>query len=202
MNDHDMNDHDVLAAVRVAASEVPMPMRPPLEAIVASGGASRRRRKAALSVAGVAMGAALVLGLSSLIGAGGPAPARTSGPVRLSAFSVVSNANGTTTLTLQAPGGLLDPNAVREALAQHGIRAMVTVGKFCSTHVLVQERGAVLLQGHSIVFDPAAMPASLEVSIGYIGDAQDRTVLVALIKVGAALTCSSIPGGVGAARGR
>jgi hypothetical protein len=185
-----MNDSDVLCAVRDRLSEMPMPPRPPLETIVARGRASRRRRRAGLSAAGVAMGSVLALGLSAVMGSG--SPAHTGAPVRLAAFSVVSNANGTTTLTFNVPIGLRDPNVVRHALAQRGIPAIVTIGKFCMTHVQIEAPGAVSLPGHSIVFNPAAMPARLEVSIGYVRDG----FAVALIDRRAPLTCSSLLSGL------
>lgn len=71
---------------------------------------------------------------------GHPAPALSAGPrpsspgtIRLSAFSVTSGPGDSTTLILhkgpQYPR--LDPGALRQALARHGIPALVTVGTFC-----------------------------------------------------------------------
>jgi hypothetical protein len=136
------------------------------------------------------MGAALAIGLSGIAGSAGRAPAQA----RLAAFSIVSNADGTTTLTLSNPGGLRDPNVVRQALAQHGIPAIVTVGELCTTRVPLSAPGAVALQGQSIVFNPAAMPAWLKVSIGYVPDGSGVDTSVALVDTGAPLTCSSLPG--------
>jgi hypothetical protein len=181
-----MNDSDVLCAVRDRLAEMPMPPRPPLEMIAARGRASRRRWLAGLSAAGVTMGSALAIGLSAVMGTG--SPAHTGGPVRLAAFAIVSNGNGTTTLTFNVPIGLRDPSVVRQALAQRGIPAIVTIGKFCTTHVQIKAPGAVSLPGHSIVFNPAAMPAWLEVSIGYVRDG----FAVALIDRRAPLTCSNL----------
>jgi hypothetical protein len=213
---HDMNDDDVLRAVRGSLSGVRIPASPRLEAIVARGRARRRRRHVELSVAGVASGAALVLSLSGVIGSVGRAPARSSGRADVRAFSVVSNSNGTTTLTLNLDGGLNDPNAVRQALAQHGIPALVTVGELCTTAVrpdapgaitqqpppggtpagsagespIFRSSGAVGSQKESIVFDPSAMPAGSEVSIGYRQDSHGRQISVRLIEAGAPLTCT------------
>jgi hypothetical protein len=211
---NEMNDSDVLCAVRVSLSGVPMPPPPRLEAIVARGRASRRRRHVELSVAGVASGAALVLGLSGVIGSARPAPARGSSQADLMAYSVVSNPNGTTTLTLNMPGGLSDPEAVRQALAQHGIPALVTVGEFCTTAVRPNAPDAITVQPpppggeavgspkfsparpvgsekRSIVFNPSAMPAGSEVSIGYRQDSNGRQISVGLIEAGAHLICST-----------
>ena len=52
--------------------------------------------------------------------------------VHLAAFSVAAGPGGTTTLTLY-PRQVINPNAVRQALAEHGIPALVTAGKFCRT---------------------------------------------------------------------
>jgi hypothetical protein len=188
------NDSDVLYAVRDRLSELPVPAAPPLETILAGGRAARRRRQATLGVAGLTMGAALAVGLSGIAGSAGRAPAQGTGQARLAAFSIVSNADGTTTLTLSNPGGLRDPNVVRQALAQHGIPAIVTVGELCTTRVPLSVPGAVALQGQSIVFNPAAMPAWLKVSIGYVPDGRGVDTSVALVDTRAPLTCSSLPG--------
>jgi hypothetical protein len=189
------NDSDVLCAVRDKLAELPVPARPPLETIVARGRAARRHRRAGLAVASVTAGAALIVGLSGVIGPAGQAPARGAGRARLAAFTIVSNADGTTTLTMNNPGGLRDPNVVRQALAQHGIPAIVTVGELCTTRVPLNAPGAVALQGQSIVFNPAAMPSWLKVSIGYVPNGRAVEISVALIDTRSPLSCSSLPGG-------
>jgi hypothetical protein len=149
MNDDDeLNDGAVLSAVRDSISGLPMPTAPRLEAITARGRARRRRRLAGLSIAAAGACAALVVGLAggsvgpgggsvglgggSGSGSAGPAPQHKAPPVHLAAFSVVTGPDGATTLTLY-PGQVADPNAVRQALADHGIPAVVTAGKFCRT---------------------------------------------------------------------
>lgn len=67
------------------------------EAIVARGRARQRGRLAGLSVAGAAAVAAAILGVSAVIGSGGSAPTSS---VRLDAFSVVSNPDGTVTVSI------------------------------------------------------------------------------------------------------
>ena len=141
MNDDDLNDSAVLSAVRDSISGLPMPAAPRLEAITARGRARRRRRLGGLSIAGAGAGAcaALVVGLAGGWGPAGPAPS-SAGPaphrqapaVHLAAFSVVAGPDGATTLTLY-PGEVADPNLVRQALADHGIPALVTADKFCRT---------------------------------------------------------------------
>ena len=80
-----------------------------------------------MSVAGAAAGTALALGLTGVLG-----PARTPGTIRTAAFTLVSNANGTATLTIN-PKELLDPAALQSDLAQYGIPAKVTSGSLCSS---------------------------------------------------------------------
>ena len=141
MNDHDeLNDGAVLSAVRDSISGWPMPMAPRLEAIKARGRARRLRRLGGLSVVAAGACAALVVGLVG--GAPAARPAMQAGPasqhhvsaVHLVAFTVAAGPDGTTTLTLY-PGQVADPNAVRQALAEHGIPALVTAGEFCRTAV-------------------------------------------------------------------
>jgi hypothetical protein len=147
MNDNDelsdgamLRDSAVLSAVRESISGLPMPAAPRLEAITARGRARQRRRVGGLSIASVAGAgacAALVVGLaggwSSPAGlAPKAAPRHDASPIQLAAFSVVAGPHGTTTLTLY-PGQVAKPSAVRQALAKHGIPALVTAGEFCRT---------------------------------------------------------------------
>ena len=107
MSDTDqITDSAELHELRDSLSGVAMPERPRLEAITARGRACRRHRlsgAAGVSVAGVAAGIAVALGLT---GAHGPAPVpgttRTLAPgtIRNAAFKIVKQANGKATLTL------------------------------------------------------------------------------------------------------
>lgn len=116
---------------------------------------------------------------------------------------------GATTLTLYS-GQVINPDAVRRALAEHGIPALVTAGKFCYGDPAVA-RGAgqvvvmptVVPPGTSwpagiIVIHGSAIPSGAELSIGYRQDTQNRTqhreISFTLIQAGAPLTCTSIPG--------
>jgi hypothetical protein len=81
----------------------------------------------------------------SLTGGLGTAPARSTGPigtagptrstgtVRTAAFTFTRNANGTSTLTL-THSQIFDPAALQQALAQHGIPALVRTGTYCSSN--------------------------------------------------------------------
>ena len=209
MSGHDqMTDGAELRELRDSLSGVAMPERPRLEAITARGRARRRHRLSAvagLSVAGAAAGTALALGLTGVLG---PAPAP--GTIRTASFTLVSNANGTATLTI-SPKELLDPAALQSDLAQYGIPAKVTTGSFCSSDPAPAGFSQVVSSSPAgpytatpqngvhptITIDPAAMPAGTELSIGnfqlssgqYSGQQQADFVLIDT----SSYSCSSTP---------
>jgi len=177
-NDH-LTDCAELRELHTSLSGVTMPERPRLDAITARGRARRRRRLGGvvgLSAAAAAAGTALALGLT---GGLGPAAAHGTATIRTAAFTIVTNPNGTTTLTLN-PNELLDPATLQSDLARDGIPAMVTIGSFCSSDpapagfsqvVSFQPAGEQTVQQPSaeqptITIDPAAMPAGTELSFG------------------------------------
>jgi hypothetical protein len=193
MNEHD----DVMCQVRESFSGLRMDM--PAETFFARGRVRRRRRLSGLTAAAAATaGAAAAMTLTL----GGPAPARSGNPpppspgsVRLAAFSVTSGPGGSTTLILYKGPKYprLDPSALRQALAQHGIPALVTVGTFCrSTPAAPGGLGQVLhplsqADGSAMVINGHAMPSGTRLSIGYFTE----HVRMALIEDGAPLSCSS-----------
>jgi hypothetical protein len=202
-----MTDGAELRALRDSLSGMAMPERPRLEAITARGRARWRHRVSAvagLSVAAAA-GTALALGLTGVPGPG-PAP----GTIRTAAFTLVSNSNGTATLTIN-PKELLDPAALQSDLAQFGIPAKVTTGSFCSSDPAPAGFSQVVSSSPAgpftatpqngvhptITINPAAMPAGTELSIGnfrlssgvYSGQQQADFVLVDT----GSYTCSSTP---------
>lgn len=207
MNVHDeMSDNEVLRAASDSLSALPVASPPDVEAIMARGCARRRRRRSAvagLSVAGAAAGTALALGLTGVLG-----PARTSGTIRTAAFTLVSNTNGTATLTIN-PEELLDPAALQSDLAKYGIPAKVTSGSFCSSDpapagfsqvVSFYQAGEFTVTPQSgvqptITIDPAAMPAGTELSVGdfQLSSGQQQADF-ALIDT-SSYTCSSTPPG-------
>jgi len=217
MNDNEeLNDSAVLSAVRESISGVPLPAAPRLEAITARGRARRRRQLGALSIAGTGACAALVAGLAVGSGSTGPAPQHDAPPAHLAAFSVVAGPGDATTLTLY-PGQVADPSAVRQALAAHGIPALVTAGKFCSTadHQLARDTRQVVVMpdqqpspvtgngplgfvgfGPFVIHGPA-IPSGAELSIGYRQDPQQHEISFTLVRAGAPLTCTSIAGNDG-----
>ena len=190
-----MNDNDVLWKIRDSVSGVHMDM--PVDAIVARGRARRRRRLSGLAGAAAAAGVALTLGLTGMMSSGNSPPAATSRSAQLAAFTVVSGPDGTSTLTLRKGKQYrLDPGALRQALAQHGIPALVTVGSMCDSAQAPAGLDQVLstrrLADGTVVttFNPAAMPAGSKLSIGYF----PTHTKFALIEDDAPLTCSSNPG--------
>ena len=196
-----MTDDAELRELRDSLSGVAMPERPRLAAITARGRAHRRRRLTA--VAGLsgaaAAGTALAIGLTGVLG-----PARTPGTIRTASFTLVSNADGTATLTLN-PKELLNPAALQSDLAQDGIPAKVTSGSFCSSDphpagfsqvVSVNWPSNASPQSGvqpTITIDPSAMPAGAELSVGYFrlpsGEQQADVVLID----SKSYTCTSTP---------
>jgi hypothetical protein len=191
MNDHD----DVMGQVRESFSGLRMDM--PVEDVFARGRVRRRRRLSGLTVAAAAAGAAAAMTLTL----GGPAPARSGNPppaspgsVRLAAFSVTNGPGDSTTLTLyKGPRYQLDPSALRQALARHGIPALVTAGTFCKSAPGASAdfsqilHASNLADGSALVINGQAMPSGTRLSIGYFPE----HIRMALIEDGAPLSCSS-----------
>jgi F0F1-type ATP synthase membrane subunit c/vacuolar-type H+-ATPase subunit K len=166
-----MNDDSALGTVRdslTAAKDslTEVQMSTPLGTIVGHGQATRRRRRLmGLAATGtVAVAAALAVGLA------GSAPAHGTGTIQTAAFTLVSNANGTATLTIK-PMVLLEPATLQRDLARDGIPAKVTVGSFCFSdpapagllRVVPPPRTRSF---RTITINPAAMPAGTELSFG------------------------------------
>jgi hypothetical protein len=187
-----MND-EVLSLLTHRFSE--LEMKTPLDEIYTRG---RRHRKARRLTTAVAVGAttALAAGVTAIAVAPTGHPAN---PVnaQLTAFSISAGANGTSALTLRKGQQYrLDPVALRQALAQHGIPALVTVGKACDSspeptgldQAVTSERhpdGSVTL-----TINPREMPPNSELSIGYF----TRKTTFALIQEGAPMHCTSTAG--------
>lgn len=226
MSIHDeMSDHDVLRAAADSLAGLPIARPPDVGSIMARGRARRARRAtaaASLSAAGAAASTALAVGLTSALSpapAPAPFPATPSpgtgiGPIRTAAFTLAGNPDGTATLTINA-GELLDTASLQRDLAQYGIPAKVTSGRFCSSDPAPDGfKQAVQLYGPwvrmtpsgpgkpppdqstlSVTIDPAAIPAGTALSIGdfQLGPDQQQADL-ALIDTSSS-TCSSTPPG-------
>lgn len=194
MNEHD----DVMYRVRESFSGLRMDM--PVETVFATSRVRRRRRRSGLTAAACAsVGATAAITLTS----GGPVapaisgnlPPPSSGPVKLTAFSVTSGPGDSTTLILRKGQQYqLDPSALRQALKRHGIPALVTVGTFCRP-----ARGASVSVGpvihpktladgsDAVVINGSTMPSGTRLSIGYF----PNYVRMLLIKDGTRLSCGS-----------
>ena len=178
-----MRDQDVLQAVRDGLSG--LDMNTPAEEIIAVGNSRRRRRLAAVTVAGVAIAVGLAVGLPAL-GGSGPAGPPTAGPpasvapANLAAFSVVSNLDGTVTLRLSRKQ-LADPDAVREALSEAGVPAEVRVGSACYSVPAPSGLDRVFSGGGQdansvLVITPSAIPKGAVVAIGYRDPSSDGPI--------------------------
>jgi hypothetical protein len=212
-HDEHPNDSTLTQELRDALSELAAPERPPLAAITNRGRAHQRRRLAGfagLGVTGAAAGTALALGLTGVHGA---APAGSTATIRTAAFTLTRNANGTDTLTLSM-SQMLDPAALQRALAQHGIRALVKTGTYCSSNPAAPEPGSIgvltveLANGTRVpkpapafktpanfvpadtvtVINPAAMPSRTELFFGYFNS--DHGLFFDLIYT-SSYTCSN-----------
>ena len=190
MNEHD----DVMCQVRESFSGLRMDV--PVEAVFARSRVRRRRRLSGLTAVTAATAAATAMTLSL----GGPAPTRSgnpppsTGPVRLAAFSVTSGPGESTTLIVhkgpQYPQA--DPGALRQALARHGIPALVNVGTFCRSTPGAPGYDKVVhasstADGSAVAIDGKAMPPGTRLSIGLF----PGYTRMLLIKDGAPLSCGS-----------
>jgi hypothetical protein len=195
-----MNERDsVMCQVREAFSGLRMDL--PVEDVFARSRARHRRRLSGLTAAGAATAGAAVALTLALSGPAAPArsgssPSVSAGSVRLAAFSVTSGpSDGTTLILYKGPQyAPLDPSALRTALAQHGIPALVTVGTFCrdTTGSLgsfdqVLHPSSLPDGSAEMVIDGSAMPPGTQLSIGYLSNA----IRMAIIEDGTALSCTS-----------
>jgi hypothetical protein len=199
-----MNDDSTLDTVRDSLttakdSLTEVQMGTPLDTIVRHGRATRRRRRL-IGLAGtgaVAVTAALAVGLTGIIGS-----THRTGTIRTAAFTLVSNANGTATLTIN-PKVLLDASTLQSDLKQDGIPAMVTVGSFCSSdpppagflrvvsfQPKTQGSGRQPVADPTVTFHPSAMPAGAELSFGDFQLASSQQTSFTLIDTGS-YTCTS-----------
>jgi hypothetical protein len=197
VNAHDeRSDNEVLRAASESLSAIPMASPPDVEAILARGRAVRARRRIPGAFSGLAMvtAAAVVLGLglSGAFGSAAAAPARGTGTIQTASFTLVKHANGTVTLAAN-PGVLLDAAALRNALHQDGIPALVTSGSFCTSNPplaafsqVVSWRpglghnkggGSFAVANADLTINPAAIAAGTELSFGVFQLSADHQLL-------------------------
>ena len=200
---------ELTSELRRMADDAARQARPPAVAEIIRQGDRRRRRSltrqslGGLSAAGIA-GAGVALGL----GLTGSAPAHGTGTIRTAAFTLVSNANGTATLTIN-PNVLLEPGTLESDLAQDGIPAMVTTGSFCSSDpapaglsqvVSIQKSQLAApppvvgkpqqRPARTMTINPATLPAGTELSFGNFQLANGAQTSYTLIDTGS-YTCTS-----------
>ena len=105
------------------------------------------------------------------------------------------HADGTATLTIN-PNVLLEPSTLQSDLQHDGIPAMVTTGRFCSSHPSPAGfNQAVTGQRSSpdtMTINPKAMPAGTELSFGYFNLSSGQETATALIDT-SSYTCASTP---------
>jgi hypothetical protein len=165
-----MSDSDLESKVRESVAG--LHMQTPVETIMKTGQTRRHTRRAALSATAVACGAVIALiGVGVTSGSHQPSAARGT---RLAAFTISTNSDGSPVLTLHKGAKYrLDPDEFRQALAEHGIPALLTVGKSCDSGPDVQGLDRVVnahRQSNGEVYttiNAAAIPAGAELAIGY-----------------------------------
>lgn len=179
----------------VAAARASSPRRP--------ARAARFRRYAAAGIAAAAVTVAAGVGVDNAISHGHSAASGGSAGrivhIHDAAFSVDSNAGGTVTVTL-ARDHVLDPGALRHALAEAGAPALVTAGSVC----YVPGPSGALAQAVSpprhladgsttVTITPSAIPAGSKLSIGYFQVPAGGGIYVSLVPDNAPLTCTPTP---------
>jgi hypothetical protein len=164
-------------------------------------GYGHRKLGAGIAAATAAAGVVLGLGLTGAFGSAAVSgtgasrttvPARSTGTIRTTAFTLVKHANGTVTLTIN-PGVLLEPSTLQSDLKQDGIPAMVTSGKFCSSDPAPAGFNQVVTSQkptHTMTIKPAAMPAGTELGFGYFQLSSGQETAAGLIDT-SSYTCTS-----------
>ena len=165
-----MSNTDVEQRIRTYVSG--LHMQTPVEAIIDKARGRRRSRRTMLSAVAVASCAVIVVAAVAF-NAADHATGRTPN-AELTAFTLRDGPAGSARLTLHKGAQYrLDPDALRRALAEHGIPALVTVNKSCDSSpepdglddvvtTYRQDDGNVFM-----TINPAAMPMGAQLSIGY-----------------------------------
>jgi hypothetical protein len=132
----DLSNEDVLRAAARSMATIPAAAPPDVNAIMARGRARRRHQLAGAGMAGVTgIAGVAVTSLALTGGLGGGGTAGTGGgigTIHTEAFTLSENANGTAELRLNR-AETFNPEALQRALAQDGIPALVTSGRYCSS---------------------------------------------------------------------
>jgi len=177
----------------VAAARARSSRRPP-----------RLGRYAAASIAAAAVAVGVGVGIDHAVRNGQPVHPRAGSAARsvhvhVAAFSVDTSAGGTVTVELSSDHVIV-PSALRHALAEAGVPALVTVDSVC---YVPGSSGAPsqpvspprqLADGSTIVtITPSAIPAGSKLSIGYFQVPGGGGIHISLVPDHAHLTCTSTP---------
>jgi hypothetical protein len=205
-----MNDDDLITTVRESFTGVRSTTS--VAQIVKRSRAVRARRRIPGAFSGLAVvtAAAVVLGLglSGAFGSSGAAPARGTGTIRTASFTLVEHANHAVTLTIN-PHVLFDAAALRNALHEDGIPALVTSGSFCSSNPPLAAfsqveywrpgvghnlgGGTFIVSKVGLTINPAAMPAGTELSFGVFQPRLDEQLIGSELIKTSSYSCSSTP---------
>jgi hypothetical protein len=164
--------------------------------IIRQGDRRRRRSRTRRSLGGLSAAGVVGAGVALGLGLTGSAPAHATGTIRTAAFTLVRNATGTATLTINN-NVIFEPATLQSDLAQDGIQAKVTAGSFCSSDPIPAGISQVISvpavqpgEAPTVTINPAAMPAGAELSFGNFQLANGGKTFVALIDSGS-YTCTS-----------
>jgi hypothetical protein len=164
--------------------------------IIRQGDRRRRRSRTRRSLGGLSAAGVVGAGVALGLGLTGSAPAHATGTIRTAAFTLVRNATGTATLTINNDV-MFEPGTLQSDLAQDGIPAKVTVGSFCSSDPAPASLPQVISipavqpgEAPTVTINPAAMPAGTELSFGNFQLANGGRTFFALIDPGS-YTCTS-----------
>ena len=168
--------------------------RPPAAAeIIRQGDRRRRRSRTRQSLGGLSAAGVVGAGVALGVGLTGSAPTHATGTIRTAAFTLVNNANGTATLTINN-NVLFEPGTLQADLTQDGIPAKVTVGSFCSSDPAPAASSQVVSvqpgEEPTVTINPAAMPAGTELSFGNFQNANAGRTFLVLIDTNS-YTCTS-----------
>jgi hypothetical protein len=220
MNDLDAESMLVLDALKEAFDDVAM--RTPASQLVAAGRARRHRRRL-VKATGLTATAALVLG-ALLYGraATGPtahvttvnaAAGTPSVHIRTVAYGVKTQSNGTVEVTWTKDAYFQDPAGLEAALRGAGFPVMIKVGEFCKGpkddgyldasgqgHGVDQVMQSRRESDQDVVFSfvPSAMPAGMQLFIGYLSPSQLAVTqgrpgsVERLVPTATPLTCTTV----------
>jgi hypothetical protein len=164
--------------------------------IIRQGDRRRRRSRTRRSLGGLSAAGVVGAGVALGLGLTGSAPAHATGTIRTAAFTLVRNATGTATLTINN-NVIFEPATLQSDLAQDGIQAKVTAGSFCSSDPIPAGISQVISvpavqpgEAPTVTINPTAMPPGTELSFGNFQLANGGKTFVALIDSGS-YTCTS-----------